>query len=369
MNPTVNLILMLLTTSFFSPCMSSMLALPEKGRDLQTAKYRANFQGRFQFVLGGACSGPLPEFRAECNGGDLTIIGTSSPKIQCTVEQGGKSARCTTTCTDRPDCDDVLFSDEAWGTGAFGEIFFQCDAFGDAHEVGATLQGVGKPGYECENAIYSDSRIFNVVQLGVYRTGMNDFSFLPNLFECHIRNHFDNIDGKYSCYDGFNCDGSACQRDSPDVYVDSDPHNFPADAIQSLDGSEVLQVPSDSIAERPPGTYSVRFQTNWQLLLGFSCFGLYPTISVECTNGEISSFTTVHDSTNCTITSPSTGQCTDNDDNTFVGKFNGFAYVSVCSPSPTTQHWVHKDLHFSGQNANCKVNIPIVSFNMHRNTH
>lgn len=297
-------------------------------RTLQSAKYRANYQARFQWLLEGTCGGPNPLINVLCKG-TFELLDVSDSSIVCEPLDepvaGFNGYQCRMTCTDREDCSDVWLSTNV-ETGPYGEIFFQCEGDEPA-DVDGAVQYLGSEGNTCSYNVWGDGRSFHVAQLGVFCPEEAEYNFQDYYVECGFNNLNKKIGGRYTCMMGDNCGGFSCTRDIRTVTINVD-HFRLGTCIQSLDGSELPDPVQPELIERQPGTYSARFQANWQLDLDVSCTGEFPIIVMECANGDISNVNTIP---SCEITSPSSMNCTESDEATFVDEFSGVEFVSVCA--------------------------------------
>jgi len=303
-------------------------------RKIQEAKFRVNYEARFQFLLESTCGGPYPRINVLCNG-TFELLGTSSNSIVCDVpleeDLGGSlfnGYQCRMTCEDRPACSQVWLSTSV-ESGPYGTIYFQCEG-DDLVDVDAAMQYLESEGISCNYNFLGDGRLFHLAQLGVYCPAIGTFSYDDYFFECDSNDFNAFFTQKYTCLAGSNCGGSPCTRDIDTVTISADHFRF-GECIQSLDGSELPEPEQPALVDRAAGTYSAQFQAYWQLDLNPFCIGRFPTISIECTNGEISDVDTFYETTNCNSTSPSTIECTELDQDTFVDNYSSVTFVSIKS--------------------------------------
>jgi len=296
-------------------------------RSLQTAKYRVNYQARFQWLLENSCGGPNPIINVLCLG-KIELLGTSHPTIVCEplgepTADGFNGYQCKMTCADRAACKNVWLSTNI-NNGPFGEIFFQCEGE-EVIDVDGAMQFLGSEGNTCSSNILGDGRNVHVAQLGVFCAEKYNYANSA-FFECDI-NDANRAYGGYTCLAGDNCGGVECTRDIDTVNVHVD-HFRLGECIQSLDGSELPEPVEPALVQRPAGTYSAKFRADWSLKLSSCCTGKFPTILVECTNGEISDVKTIFGTTSCVVISSTSINCTESDSDTFLGSYSGVEFVS-----------------------------------------
>lgn len=133
-------------------------------RELQTAKYRANYEARFMHLLEGTCGGPFPLINVLCIG-TFELLGTSDSSILCEPLQenveGFNGYQCRMTCSDRPACRNVWLNEDSLESGPFGEIYFACEG-DELADVDATMQYLGSEGNSCNSNILGDGRNFHI---------------------------------------------------------------------------------------------------------------------------------------------------------------------------------------------------------------
>lgn len=308
------------------------------GRNLQTANYRANYVGRFQYLVDSFCSGPYPVLQAFCKG-SIEVLATSDPSISCEplpfgTQEGFQGAvQCTNSCTDNAACSNIWLESGSITGGAFGSIFFQCEGDDPTDVDGAFAYEDSGDGSCTVGSFFDDGRNFHVAQMGIFCSDPTlvtggEYNYGDFYFECGSDNFSGLFDLGYSCYHGRNCKGSACTVEYDRLVVSVDVDRL--DCIQSLDGTPVPPIPAPEIPERLPGEYKARFQANWQLDTDFSCTGKFPTIIVQCTNGDISIADTVFDTTTCTMVGNNKIECIESESAAFVDRYSGVVVVSIC---------------------------------------
>jgi hypothetical protein len=153
------------------PVSSTASHLETVSRSLQTANYRANYVGRFQYLLDGFYRGPYPVLQAYSKG-SIEVLATSDPTISCEPLPAGtepgfqQGVQCTNSCADIAACSNIWQESGNVNGGAFGEIFFQCEGDIPTDTDGAfTYEDIGDGSCTSGNLL-GDGRNFHLAQMG-----------------------------------------------------------------------------------------------------------------------------------------------------------------------------------------------------------
>jgi len=351
------------------PSHRQLVRTTSNSRDLQTARFRNNYVGRFQYLLDGGCSGFKPTLQAFCKG-SISILGTSHSSIEClplasdTAEPGYNGYECVNTCADVAACNNIYLEGSKLDDGVFGEVFFQCEG-PNVEDVEGFFTWEASTG-SCDGTNFlGDGRNFHVAQLGVYCEDEDVFRAGPEDFECCCSSNTATYKRfgdalAYTCLTGRNCKSDECDITFGRLVVESDLHNH--DCIQSLDGSAVPEVAAPDIDPRPAGMYSTKFRANWQLELDSSwCSGQFPSITVSCTNGVVTELSTISATTNCVEVSDSRIECSETDQNVFVNADSGLEYTCTAVDAIPTTEVIYEE----GNTVTCSISRDN-SVNRHR---
>ena len=298
--------------------------------------FRATYKADFQYYQGNNCNGPYPRLYAYCKGESLTVTSTTDPTIQCTAvasdnDEFQSAVECINTCATVQACRQVWFNSgirQGIGNAPFGSIVFECTAANNEPEAveGAFRYSDSGQGSCQEDCCYSDNNhSWHVARLGVQcpdnpEADAQGFIYDPNFFECSGDNLYPFIDYNldYICATGDNCGRAACNLDYGELWVHAEPFSF-EDCIQALvdDGSVPDILPPGPVA-RPAGSYSARFQANWQTATyrsggnaGSGGCSEESTGIITCSNGAVTLLATDSESTVCRLVSAGMLECTD----------------------------------------------------------
>ena len=257
--------------------------------------YSASYVGRFQQVLSPGCTGSPPAVVLVC-GGSVDITGTSDPSISCrseTVQLGdGRSAKlCENICIDGV-CD-YLTAENLSGENPFGEVYFECRGRWVEDVDAAVIIPRNEPGVCDGSNPDGDSVNAYLAQLGIECNGTSPFIIDDLHSECGVDNKpLALADGLYTCSTGGSCSADAsCQVTFEQLVVNADPHRFQK-CLESSDGSEVPEYPSQEGKYREYGVYSSTFRARWSFLIDDDeCRGSTSPKTIICTNGPIKPIT------------------------------------------------------------------------------
>lgn len=303
-------------------------------RNLQSnVTFLANYSADFQYLLDTFCDGDPPVLQITCFG-DLTILGTSDPSIQCSELSipdvvNRTTYQCLNSCSGT-DCESIYLAVNGLAAedGPFGSIYFTCE--GDTlQDVDAYVNYVGGNNGTCAvSPSQTITRNIHIVRLGVSCPvgSSRDYVYDDTYFDCKSLGSFslntalDN-DGEndiYTCGNGANCAGLECSVPFSDVYVNADVRLFFDRCVEST-------VPITPFPTAAPITssfeFSAQFQASWGRLYDpttseSACTDGNPGVIVSCGNGASISFVNSTDSSmNCTKVSEDELQCVGNGSN------------------------------------------------------
>jgi hypothetical protein len=307
---------------------ASTSGTPTDIRNLQTNfTFMANYSADFQYLRDTFCDGDAPVLQITCVG-NLALLGTSDPSIQCSELSSsdllnGTTYQCINTCVDT-DCESIYLAADGLASqdGPFASIYFTCE--GDTvQDVDAYVNYVGGNNGTCAVSPGATvTRNIHIARLGVSCPigSSRDYVFDDTYFECKSPGSFSintALDGGgesdiYTCGNGENCAGLECSVPFSDLYVN-------ADLPQFLDRCVESTVPVTPFPTAAPGPsafeFSAQFQASWGRLYGpttseSTCTGGNPAVIVSCENGASISFVnSTESSMNCTKLSDSELKC------------------------------------------------------------
>lgn len=256
---------------------------PSTFRDLQAigVTYTMDYIARFQSIIGVRCNddGNKPLIDLYCIG-DINVKNTSHPSITCSDPPnpvpGWNVQRCFSNCATREACEAVYLNEGSDMGVPYASITFTCSGptVRDS-DAAMTIGSESESNCVSSTEIASgDGRLFHMGQLG-FECGTGS-ARTPNFLEdfaveCSLGNFNGIFNNAYTCYDGRNCgETDVCSEEIDDVIINVDIDRVPDECVVVSDGSSVPDG-TTLIDDRDPGTYSARFQSNWQLDLGLTC--------------------------------------------------------------------------------------------------
>jgi hypothetical protein len=324
-------------------------AEPTDIRKLQsTAMFRANYTADFQYLRDSFCLGDAPVLQITCFG-DMTIIGTSDPSIQCSEwipdYVNRTTYQCNNTCTD---CGSIYLASGDVSDGPFASIGFTCE--GDSvQDVDAYVNFLGGNNGTCADTTGFGTTVtnnFHVARLGVSCPigSSRGYIYDDTYFECRSSGSFTLTstfsDGdKYTCASGLNCGGSVCEVPFSDFYIYADVPAFLDSCVEST--MPITDYPTDSPATSS-FEFSVRFVASWGRLFepiasASNCTSFNPAVVVSCENGASISFVNSTDGRmNCFRIGANELQCV-GDESKIDNLLTSVFYVSISFDEVTLQ--------------------------------
>jgi hypothetical protein len=308
-----------------------------KPRELQststTATYWVNYTAQFQVTQDTSCTAPSPVIRVLCAGTDIQVHATSDPSIVCSTtrrvsKSGFSYLECTNTCANDTCSEIYLNVDQDVADGPFATIDFSCagSTLVDVDGAMEIVEPTDQPSCAA-SASQNVTRVFNVARLGVSCPPLNDEGNIAQgnsaasttrtivyddyYFECspsRASYPLSDTDNSYTCLDGKNCKGAACNVNLTSLYVDADVPAFQDTCVQTATPSIPIPeytAPNVSAAELAAGTtYTARFEAAWSVQFTPRtefCPGVIPLVVIACWNSEIRFISSIHDSMNCSL--------------------------------------------------------------------
>jgi hypothetical protein len=333
-------------------------------RDLQSSTtstsptYWVNYTAQFQVVQDTGCTAPSPVIRVYCVGTDIQVHATSDPSIVCsTTRQANEFAlsylECTNACGSATPCNEIYLNvDQGIASGPFGTIDFSCSG-STLDQVNGAMQMVEptvKPSCAA-SASSTVTRVLNVARLGVSCPPLNDEGEIAigssaasitrsavyddYYFECVPSTAsfpLSDTDNSYTCFDGLDCTGAACNVNLTSLYVEAEVSNFQDTCVQTT-----LPDPIPAATFAPTSAsatiYTARFEAAWSLQFtprsyDASCQGKVPTVVIACQNGNIRFTRSAYDAMNCTATEADVLICFA-DAGVGINSFVSITYVSA----------------------------------------
>jgi hypothetical protein len=344
--------------------------------------YTASYRAEFQVLRDPLCVNDDPTVLVSCFGINNNIVlrnvshptlihcGTTAEvdeffrwTIACTTSCSAATAadNATTTTNSTPaTCEDAFLAiDGNSNQGPFASIDFDCTS-GVGESPSSTTGSVtvqGSPNGACAQSNL-DSRLFYLARLGVScPNGTNsrqerDYVFDDYYFEClggfalqnKISDATHKVADQYTCADGSNCGGAACNIEIDDVIVVATVSNFQEQCLQPTVPvtPAPTPVPNDNSLGANAFLFVARFATAWGLLFdavnGNDCVGSTPTVRVSCPNSRDIAVIAVNttDTINCTVVDDGVMECIDPSSANFVSQFTSLAYVSTTYTTTST---------------------------------
>lgn len=314
-------------------------------RKLQgSTHFRANYTADFQYLRDIFCLGDAPVLQVTCFG-NLTILGTSDPSIQCQLStpdvENRTTYQCINTCVGA-DCKTIYLASDDVSDGPFASIYFTCE--GDKiQDVDAYVNFLGGNNGTCADSTGSGTTVtrnFHVARLGVSCPVGSSRAYVydDTYFECRslgsfVLNSATNNDDKYACASGQNCDGFACEVSFSDVYINADVPRFLDSCVESA--VPITDFPTFAPAASS-SEFSARFVASWgrlhePILSASNCVSDNPTVVVSCGNGaSISLVNSTDVLMKCFYAGANELKCL-GDDRKIDNSFTSVTYVSSAS--------------------------------------
>jgi hypothetical protein len=336
------LLLQLMLTAF--PAIALIDTGSRNFRKLQdTTFFRANYSADFQYLRDALCLGDAPTIEITCFG-NLTILGTSDPSIQCTQLptpdsfENGETHRCSSNCSGAECTSSYLSSDGlAVEDGPFASIYFSCEGV-TLQDVDAFMNYVGGNTGTCAVASGAISRSYHIARLGVLCPAGSSWKYVydDTYFECYSFDTavFNTALGEadiYTCSSGSFCGGLECDIPFSDIYVN-------ADVPALFDSCVESNVPITSFPTPSPVLstfiFSARFVASWGRLFdpiasASHCSSGNPAVVVSCESGaSITFMNSTDEMMNCTNISAYELKCL-GDETKIDNLFTSVSYVST----------------------------------------
>jgi hypothetical protein len=319
---------------------------PMNERDLRNSNftYRANYTAQFHSLRDNFCIDPNPPvIQVLCHGPNIQLLNTSDQSIVCSrvddAFDGWSTIECNNTCASDTACQDVYLNIGGTGIadGPYGEIRFQCEG-DDLVSIDSAVFFLGGDGAGCgASTTHNYTRNFHAVRMGVScrtESGGRAYVFDDYYFDCYGGWPYptDTHPGdEFTCYNGHNCGGAACDVVFDDLHVEADPLTFLDACVETSVIFTPTPAPVLNTTQNQLFNFSAKFEAAWRWLsdpVDSTCYdNTAPTIQLTCLNSNITFVNSTYETVDCKTVSSGVLECTDNITN-FVDNFTGVVYVS-----------------------------------------